>query len=147
MLTLDDLGILRDVQVGADGHVVVILTPTYSGCPALGTMGADLARAVVDAGYPDVEVRVALDPLWSTDWITPAGRRKLAEAGMAPPGAAPPRPPGPVALQIGRRPAPLGCPQCGSYETEEQSRFGATACRSLWRCRGCGEPFEHLKAI
>jgi ring-1,2-phenylacetyl-CoA epoxidase subunit PaaD len=147
MLTLADLGILRHVHVDAGGHVVVTVTPTYSGCPAMGAMRAELTRAVADAGYPDVEVRVALDPPWSTDWITPAGRRKLARAGIAPPEAVAPRPAGPVPLNIGRRLAPLPCPQCGSSETEERSRFSATACRSLWRCRACGEPFEHLKAI
>jgi ring-1,2-phenylacetyl-CoA epoxidase subunit PaaD len=158
MLTLADLGVLRDVRVSADGRVVVILTPTYTGCPALAVMRADLTRAVTDAGYPNVEIGVALDPPWSTDWITPAGRRKLARAGIAPPGPAPRRGPGPVPIRLARgpvahdaiivpAPAAICCPHCGSMETEERSRFGATACRSLWRCRTCAEPFEHMKAI
>jgi ring-1,2-phenylacetyl-CoA epoxidase subunit PaaD len=147
MLTLADLGVLRAVRVGADGHVVVILTPTYTGCPALPVMGAEMTRALRLAGYPNVEVGVVLDPPWSTDWITPAGRRKLARAGIAPPGPAPQRGPGPVPIRLVTAPTPIRCPRCGSMETEERSRFGATACRSLWRCRRCAEPFEHMKAI
>jgi len=146
-LTLADLGVLRDVRTEEDGTVVVEITPTYTGCPAMGTMRADLVHALHEAGYPQVDVRTVLAPTWSTDWITPEGRRKLAEAGIAPPGAAPVRGPGPVPLQLGPVRRTASCPLCGSADTVQISEFGATACKALRRCRGCGEPFEHVKEI
>ena len=146
MLTLADLGILRDVRV-EDGTVVVEITPTYSGCPAMGVMRADLVHALHRAGFGDVDVRTVLSPAWSTDWITADGRRKLAAAGIAPPGPAPVRFPGPVPLQLGPTRRTASCPQCGSADTVELSAFGATACKAMRRCRDCGEPFEHVKEI
>jgi ring-1,2-phenylacetyl-CoA epoxidase subunit PaaD len=146
MLTLADLGVLRDVRTER-GTVVVEITPTYTGCPAMGVMRADLVRALREAGYPEVDVRTVLAPPWSTDWISSDGRRKLAEAGIAPPGSAPARPSGPVPLQLGPTVRALSCPLCGSADTEELSPFGATACKDLHRCRGCGEPFEHVKEL
>ncbi len=145
-LTLADLGVLRDVRV-SDGTVVVDITPTYSGCPAMGVMRADLLHALHRAGFDDVEVRTVLSPAWSTDWITEAGRRKLAAAGIAPPGQAPVRAPGPIPLQLGPTRRTASCPLCGSADTVETSEFGATACKALRRCRSCGEPFEHVKEI
>ncbi len=145
-LTLADLGVLRDVRV-QDDTVVVDITPTYSGCPAMGVMRADLLHALHSAGFDDVEVRTVLSPAWSTDWISDAGRRKLAEAGIAPPGRAPLRPLGPVPLQLGPSRRTASCPLCGSADTEELSEFGATACKALRRCCSCREPFEHVKEI
>jgi ring-1,2-phenylacetyl-CoA epoxidase subunit PaaD len=147
VLTLADLGVLRDVRTENGGTVVVEITPTYSGCPAMGVMRADLVHALHRAGFPDVEVRTVLAPAWSTDWITPEGRRKLAEAGIAPPGPAPARPVGPVPLTLGGPLRAADCPLCGSADTEELSEFGATACTALRRCLVCGEPFEHVKEI
>ncbi|MBA3295113.1 MAG: phenylacetate-CoA oxygenase subunit PaaJ [Geodermatophilaceae bacterium] len=147
MLTLADLGVLRDVWVTHAGTVVVSITPTYSGCPAMDAMRADLKRALRDAGYEDVEVRTVLEPAWTTDWISSAGRAKLAEAGISPPHSAPIRAAGPIQLDLGATVRVLRCPQCGSARTEEQSRFSSTACKSLWRCRSCLEPFEHIKEI
>ena len=146
MLTLSDLGVLRDVRL-EEGIVVVDITPTYTGCPAMGTMRADLLRALHEAGFPDVDVRTVLAPAWSTDWITPEGRRKLVHAGIAPPGRAPLRGPGPVPLSLGPTRRTADCPLCGSADTEEISEFGATACKALRRCRSCREPFEHVKEI
>jgi ring-1,2-phenylacetyl-CoA epoxidase subunit PaaD len=143
MLTLADLGVLREVTE-SDGHVTVAITPTYSGCPAMATMRADLVRALAAAGYADVEVKTVLHPAWTSDWISERGHRALADAGIAPPG---PAPTGPIPLPLGRPRHVLSCPRCGSRDTEETSRFGATACRSLWRCRSCAEPFEHVKEI
>jgi ring-1,2-phenylacetyl-CoA epoxidase subunit PaaD len=145
-LTLADLGVLRDVRV-EEGIVVVEITPTYSGCPAMGTMRADLLHALHRAGFPDVDVRTVLSPAWTTDWISAEGRRKLAEAGIAPPGRAPVRPDGPVPLQLGPSRRSASCPLCGSADTEELSEFSATACKALRRCRSCREPFEHVKEI
>ena len=147
MLSLADLGVLRDVWVTHAGTVVVSITPTYSGCPAMDAMRADLKRALRDAGYEDVEVRTVLEPAWTTDWISSAGRAKLAEAGISPPHSAPIRAAGPIQLDLGATVRVLRCPQCGSARTEEQSRFSSTACKSLWRCRSCLEPFEHIKEI
>jgi ring-1,2-phenylacetyl-CoA epoxidase subunit PaaD len=146
MLTLADLGVLRDVRV-EDGTVVVEITPTYTGCPAMGVMRADLVLALHEAGFPDVDVRTVLAPAWTTDWISADGRRKLAAAGIAPPGQAPVRSPGPVPLSLGPSRRTAVCPQCGSADTVEQSEFSATACKALRRCRACGEPFEHVKEI
>lgn len=146
-LTLADLGVLRSVELATDDCVTVVITPTYSGCPALHTMREDVRRALLRAGFPAVEVRTALSPAWSTDWITPAGKAKLAAAGISPPGPAPRQGAGPVPLTLGRTLPAVGCPQCGSLDTVELSRFSATACKSLHRCRSCAEPFEHVKEI
>jgi ring-1,2-phenylacetyl-CoA epoxidase subunit PaaD len=146
MLTLADLGILRDVRDSSDG-VVVTITPTYSGCPAMAAIRDDLRSALSDAGYAAVEVRTVLSPPWTTDWITPAGREKLAAAGIAPPGPAPRRAPGPVPLVLGRPATAVPCPQCGHRETERLAAFGATACRELRRCPVCREPFDHVKEL
>jgi ring-1,2-phenylacetyl-CoA epoxidase subunit PaaD len=146
MLTLHDLGILREVR--AEGSTIVVaITPTYSGCPAMAEMRVDLVRRLRAAGYDEVEVRTVLDPPWSTDEITKHGRRVLAEYGIAPPGAAPVRLPGPVPLTLGASPPAPGCPRCGSPDTERVAQFGSTACKALYRCRVCHDPFEHLKAI
>jgi ring-1,2-phenylacetyl-CoA epoxidase subunit PaaD len=146
VLTLADLGVLREVSEDG-GRVIVSVSPTYTGCPAMDTMRDDLVHALQAAGYHDVEVRIVLQPPWSSDWISEDGRRKLAEAGIAPPGEATPGPPGPVLLTL-TPPARLPrCPRCHSLDTEEVSRFGATACTSLHRCRACREPFQHFKEI
>ena len=134
-LTIADLGILRDVRE-RDGAVTVTITPTYSGCPALAQIAADLRRSLEEAGYHDVAIRTELSPPWTTDWITPDGRRKLADAGVAPPGERR----GPVLVPLAVR-----CPRCGSAETRELSRFSGTACKALYQCRACLEPFEHVK--
>jgi ring-1,2-phenylacetyl-CoA epoxidase subunit PaaD len=145
MLTLADLGVLRAVHAEG-GRVVVELAPTYSGCPAVAEMRADVAAALHAAGFAEVEVRVVLDPPWSTDDITARGRALLAEHGIAPPGPAPLRGRA-VPISLGVRIAAPACPQCGSADTELSSAFGSTACKALCRCRACGEPFEHVKAI
>ena len=148
LLTLDDLGVLGDVIVEGSS-VVVALLPTYTGCPAMDVMRDDVVAALGRAGYDDVDVRVQLAPAWSSDRISAAGRRKLADAGIAPPGAAPtPAPPGsPIPITLRPSVPQPRCPRCGSADTEETSRFGATACKSLHRCRSCAEPFEYFKAL
>ena len=110
MVTLADLGVLRSVRIDDDGTVVVEITPTYTGCPAMGVMRADLVLALHEAGFGAVDVRTVLSPAWSTDWISAAGRAKLAAGGIAPPGKAPVRTAGPVPLQPRPHPPDGGLP-------------------------------------
>jgi ring-1,2-phenylacetyl-CoA epoxidase subunit PaaD len=146
MLTLDDLGVVRDVEVDGD-TVTITITPTYSGCPALEAMRDDLRAKLAEAGFRRVDVRTVLSPPWSTDWISEEGRRKLAEHGVAPPGRVGRHRTGPIPLTLTAPPAMVRCPRCGSPATEEISRFGPTACTALRRCTGCREPFEWMKEM
>ncbi len=150
VLSLAELGVLRDVEVldtPRGPSVTVTLTPTYSGCPAMATMQDDLRVALRQAGYADVEIRIQLQPAWSTEWISGEGRRKLLEAGIAPPGPVPPAPAGPIPLTLMAPASQVECPQCGSPRTQETSHFGSTACMALYRCTVCAEPFPHVKAL
>jgi len=140
VLTIADLGILRDVTVDDAGRVTVTITPTYNGCPAMDVIRRDIAAAARAAGHPDVQIRTVLSPPWTTDWIAEPARARLAAAGIAPPGRAGPTR-GPVRLTLTVR-----CPRCGSPDTEQLSAFGSTACKALWRCRACTEPFDAIKA-
>ncbi len=144
MLTLEDLGVLRDVR-REGSEVVVTITPTYSGCPAMATMRDDLVHRLVDAGYA-ARVEVSLSPAWSTDWITERGRAALRAHGLSAPGPAPHRD-GPIPLTLLPMARAVVCPQCGSARTELTSEYGATACKALYRCADCLEPFEHVKEI
>jgi ring-1,2-phenylacetyl-CoA epoxidase subunit PaaD len=145
MLTLEDLGVLRGVEQDGE-RVVVTITPTYSGCPAMATMRDDLVHALQDHGFEDVRVEVRLHPAWSSDWITERGRAALARHGISSPGPAP-RHDGPVALTLVPRRRELTCPRCGSERVELTSEFGPTACKAMYRCTACLEPFEHVKEI
>ncbi len=133
-VTIEELGILRDVNVDDGGRVTVTITPTYAGCPAMDAIRSAIVHALNDSGYESVEVRTVLSPAWSTDRITESGREKLRANGIAPPG--------PVLLKIRPR-----CPRCGSVDTQELSRFGSTACKALWRCCTCAEPFDAVKPL
>ena len=139
VLTIEDLGVLRSVDVAGDGAVLVRITPTYSGCPAMDTIRADVERALAEAGFARVRVELVLAPAWTTNWMSEAGKRKLAAYGIAPPQTRDHS--GVVSLSLSLR-----CPQCGSPDTRELSRFGSTACKSLWVCNACREPFDHFKA-
>ena len=144
VLTLHDLGIVRDVQITADGLVDVTLTPTYTGCPATAVIAGDVETALRAAGVDRFQVRTVLSPAWTTEWMSPEGKIKLREYGIAPPGAC--RPPSsgprPIGLTLSAR-----CPRCGSTRTREISRFGSTPCKSHWTCLACAEPFDSFKAI
>jgi len=146
MLTLADLGVLREITL-EDQRIVVSLTPTYSGCPAMHEMRRDVHERLSAAGLGPVEVRTVLSPAWSTDWITPEGRRKLAAAGIAPPQAAPARSAGPIPLTLSPAPPAVSCPACGSGNTHRTAAFSGTACKDLFRCGDCAEPFEHINEI
>ena len=143
MLTLADLGVLRSVELD-DDRAVVTITPTYTGCPALVTMKADLRLALAAAGFPDAEIRTTLSPAWTTDWITEEGRRALHEHGIAPPSPVGART---VTLQLLERPPDPACPRCGSTDTRVVSPFGASACTSQHACRTCAEPFDKVKEL
>jgi ring-1,2-phenylacetyl-CoA epoxidase subunit PaaD len=149
VLTIGDLGVLRDVTVDGDGRVQVTVTPTYSGCPAMDVIRTDVVQALSDAGFADAQVRTVLSPAWTTDWMSGEGKRKLLAYGIAPPAQRPAGPAvgipserGPVLVSLSVR-----CPRCGSGDTRELSRFGSTACKALWSCNACLEPFDHFKAI
>jgi ring-1,2-phenylacetyl-CoA epoxidase subunit PaaD len=145
MVTVADLGILRDVRMD-DGSLVVTITPTYSGCPALTEIARSLHGALTEAGLGPVTVQTALAPAWTTDWITAEGRRKLEAAGVAPPGPVP-HGPLPLTLSPGPRRDGVRCPLCGSADTALTAAFSGTACKALRRCRSCGEPFEQVKEL
>ncbi|MGY0485557.1 1,2-phenylacetyl-CoA epoxidase subunit PaaD [Streptomyces sp. WG-D5] len=156
VLNLEELGVLRAVHTHGPGRVEVELSPTYTGCPAIETMSADIERVLHEHGIPEVVVRPVLAPAWSTDDITPEGRRKLREFGIAPPRTTR-EPAGPVAVPLSPTrhasepaappPQALVCPLCGSTETEQLSRFSSTACKALRRCLSCREPFDHFKEL
>jgi ring-1,2-phenylacetyl-CoA epoxidase subunit PaaD len=145
-LTIEDLGILRSVDYSPGQGTVVTITPTYSGCPAMREIAADVQARLHRAGFERVTVATQLSPPWSTDWITAEGHRKLAAVGIAPPSAAPRRT-GPVPLTLGGRPPSPHCPRCDSPDTQLTAQFSATACKSLHRCNACGEPFEAVKPL
>jgi ring-1,2-phenylacetyl-CoA epoxidase subunit PaaD len=144
VLSVCDLGIVREVSVQGQG-VDVVLTPTYSGCPATEVIAQGVHDALAAAGFDPVTISTRRAPAWTTDWISEAGRRKLHAYGIAPPS-------GNAAVDDGPRPIHLhargvDCPRCGSHQTEKLSAFGSTACKALYRCLACREPFEHFKAI
>ena len=139
VLTIEDLGVLRAVELRGE-RVVVDITPTYSGCPAMDTIRDDVVLALTAAGFADVEVRLVLSPAWTTDWMSDAGKQKLRAYGIAPPSGRAAVPAGPIRLALSVR-----CPRCGSLDTREVSRFGSTSCKALYECRACLEPFDHFK--
>jgi len=141
VLSIAHLGVLRDARVAADGAVEVDITPTYSGCPAMQAIANAVLVALRDAELPRPRVNLVLSPAWTTDWMTEAGRNALREYGIAPP----------MPRASGRRrfapEAPVPCPRCASTATEKISEFGSTACKALWRCTACREPFDHFKCL
>jgi ring-1,2-phenylacetyl-CoA epoxidase subunit PaaD len=143
VLSVRELGIVRDVEVDHAGTITVTVTPTYSGCPAIQVIEQDIRAALVAAGHSDVRVRTVYAPAWTSDWIAPAAREKLKAYGIAPPARAE----GGELVQLLRRRAPAQCPYCDSRDTEVRSEFGSTACKAVCWCRRCRQPFEEFKAI
>jgi ring-1,2-phenylacetyl-CoA epoxidase subunit PaaD len=137
VLTIADLGVLRDVAVN-DGRVEVAITPTYSGCPAMNMIALEIELALEREGFGKPQIRTVLSPAWTTDWMSEDGRRKLREYGIAPPQASSSR----RALFGVQQ---VACPQCGSENTELLSEFGSTSCKALCRCNSCREPFDYFK--
>jgi ring-1,2-phenylacetyl-CoA epoxidase subunit PaaD len=133
VISIDDLGVLRSVETAEDGGIVVTITPTYSGCPAIDAIRSDIHSMLAAHGYDRVEVKTALRPAWTTDWISERGREQLRAYGIAPPRTSP-------LLDLA-----VACPRCGSLRTKLVSRFASTACKAHRVCRNCGEPFDHFK--
>jgi ring-1,2-phenylacetyl-CoA epoxidase subunit PaaD len=129
-ISITDLGIVRDVRWNGD-ELEVVLTPTYSGCPATHVIRSDVERTLREHGYGRVRITTQLSPAWTTDWITRRGRERLRAFGIAPPA----------------RSYSVPCPRCNSARTTELSRFGSTPCKALYRCDSCGEPFDYFKPL
>ncbi|MDB4917566.1 MAG: phenylacetate-CoA oxygenase, PaaJ subunit [Gemmatimonadetes bacterium] len=144
VLSVRELGIVRDVFVGDDGAVTVTVTPTYSGCPAIRVIEHDIIAAIEAGGFARVSVQTTYAPAWTTDWIAPEAREKLKAYGIAPP--SPSLDSGGLVQLMRARPS-AQCPYCSSYETEVRSEFGSTACKAVCWCRACLQPFEEFKAI
>lgn len=139
VLTVTDMGIIRDIRIGKE-EVEVIITPTYSGCPAMNTIEVNIRAALQEKGFGKVKVTTILHPPWTTDWITERGRRRLRAYGIAPPAR------GSVDKNALFQDSPVvECPQCGSADTVMVSQFGSTACKALYRCLDCKEPFDYFK--
>ena len=141
-LSIVDLGIVREA-VGTDEGAVITITPTYSGCPAMREIESEIRRALEEQGIGTVEIRTTYSPAWTSDWIAPAAREKLEAYGIAPPGPAESN----ELVTLRRRVPAVCCPYCKSLNTVEKSEFGSTACKSIWFCNGCRQPFEQFKAI
>ena len=142
VVSVCDLGIVRDVAVQGQG-VAVVLTPTYSGCPATEFIERSVVDALGQAGLGPVTVLTRRAPAWTTDWISDEGKRKLRDYGIAPPGPVDSS----VGVPIRIHARGVDCPRCGSSQTEKLSAFGSTACKALYRCLACREPFEYFKPI
>lgn len=139
VLTIEDLGVLRDVEIDGS-RIDVIITPTYSGCPAMDMITVNIKAAMQEAGYDDVHVKLVLSPAWTTDWMSEAGKQKLKAYGIAPPVEKT----GDKSFLFGEEKT-IPCPQCDSTNTEVISQFGSTACKALYRCNDCKEPFDYFK--
>lgn len=142
VISVVELGIVRDVDVQNDA-VRITITPTYSGCPAMHEIEADIRTALLARGVREVSVSLVLSPAWTTDWIGPEAREKLRAYGIAPPGRAEPQ--GLITLTRAR--VPVACPFCGSSDTRLQSEFGSTACKAIHVCNACRQPFDEFKAL
>ena len=151
VISIVDLGIVRDVHWNDSRqppHLVVTVTPTYSGCPATEVIAQSIREALDTQGFGEAEVQTRLAPAWTTDWLSDEGRRKLRDYGIAPPVGRSSTEQVIDATRILRRAAPsptVACPRCGSTHTEVISQFGSTPCKSLYRCTACREPFDYFK--
>lgn len=143
VISIVELGIVRGAEVD-DDRVVVDITPTYAGCPAMRVIEDEVRAALTGHGFAKVEVRTVLRPAWTTDWITADGKRKLQEYGIAPPGPAPDLE---APLSLGATVRVVPCPFCRSDRTTLRAGFGSTACKALYYCDACQQPFEHFKAF
>jgi ring-1,2-phenylacetyl-CoA epoxidase subunit PaaD len=140
VLTILDLGIVREVQL-LDNSVEIIITPTYSGCPAMDMIAMNIKMELLAAGYDNIIIKNILSPAWTTEWMTESGKRKLKEYGIAPPN----HKPSVCNNDLFAPNEAIQCPLCNSYHTHQVSEFGSTACKSLYKCDDCKEPFDYFK--
>lgn len=142
VLSVTDLGIIREVHsIDPSKSIEIIVTPTYSGCPAMDAISMNIRMALLQKGYKDIRIKTVLSPAWSSDWISEKGKQKLKAYGIAPPMLKKKS----AGIELFAEPDPVQCPQCNSYDTTLISEFGSTACKSLYRCNNCDEPFDHFK--
>ena len=141
VLTIEDLGVLHEVDVDERGRVTVSILPTYSGCPAMGVIALGIETELAKDGFDEVRVKLTNTPVWTTERMSDAARAKLAATGISPPGRASGK------RALFEASADVACPRCASKDTERVSEFGSTACKALWRCRACREPFDHFKCV
>jgi ring-1,2-phenylacetyl-CoA epoxidase subunit PaaD len=140
VLSVIDLGIIREIKTGEPGEIEVVITPTYSGCPAMDMIASNIRMVLMENGFNQVKITSVLSPPWTTEWMSEEGKRKLTEYGIAPP----------LSKQQACRPAlfadeAIACPRCNSYHTKRISEFGSTACKALYQCLDCLEPFDYFK--
>ena len=140
VLSILDLGIVRDVQISPDGEAIIFITPTYSGCPAMDVIGMNIRMALAGRGFRKVRIELQLSPAWTTDWMSEEGKQKLKEYGIAPPMRMSGSDPG-----LFEEEDSVICPRCASADTKLVSNYGATACKAMYQCNSCHEPFEHFK--
>ena len=141
VLSIIDLGIVRDVEIDSFNKIKIIITPTYTGCPAMDVINMNIRMALFEHGFKNFEIESVLSPAWTTDWMSEKGKEKLMTYGIAPPK------PVPVVCtpDAFQKEEAIQCPHCNSYHTKLVSRFGATACKALYKCEECKEPFEYFK--
>jgi ring-1,2-phenylacetyl-CoA epoxidase subunit PaaD len=146
VISICDLGIVREVSADGD-RAEIVITPTYSGCPAMRVIENDIRDKLVAGGFKDVRIKTILSPAWTTDWMTDSGKAKLASYGIAPPTHKAAKDGEAIVRFVNRLHGGPACPQCGSQDTERLSEFGSTACKALYRCLVCREPFDYFKPI
>lgn len=141
VISIVDLGIVRNIQVPTPGQVIVDITPTYSGCPAMDVITMNIRMKLLEHGFREIKIQNILSPAWTTEWMTEEGRKKLKAFGIAPPN------PSQSVCTPGlfQEDEAVQCPNCNSYHTKMVSRFGSTACKALYKCNDCGEPFDYFK--
>jgi ring-1,2-phenylacetyl-CoA epoxidase subunit PaaD len=141
VLSIIDLGIVRNVEISASNQIQIKITPTYTGCPATDVINMNIRLALMENGFSNVEIKNVLSPAWTTDWMSEAGKQKLKAYGIAPPN------PKQIVCttDIFQEEEAIQCPHCNSYNTQLISRFGSTACKALYKCNDCLEPFDYFK--
>jgi ring-1,2-phenylacetyl-CoA epoxidase subunit PaaD len=140
VLSILDLGIVRDVRITPSGEVTVVITPTYSGCPAMDVIGMNIRMALAGRGFSKVSIGMQLSPAWTTDWMSAEGKKKLKEYGIAPPARM-----ATAGIGLFEEEDAITCPRCDSADTKLVSNYGATSCKAMYQCNTCHEPFEHFK--
>jgi ring-1,2-phenylacetyl-CoA epoxidase subunit PaaD len=147
VISICDLGIVREVSTSEGERADIVITPTYSGCPAMRVIEDDIREKLSAGGFKDIRIKTVLTPAWTTDWMTESGKAALASYGIAPPMHQAAKDGAAIVRFVNRRHPNPACPQCGSKDTERLSEFGSTACKALYRCLECREPFDYFKPI